>query len=201
MHCKTCMWLQCVCLLGLFPSKRSVARNSSALLDKSVSAVHSFVPYVVSGNLSHCDRSLWLSKIILCLKSIWLALGCCMKYGRMWHPAGSMSCALAWPPARAWAEEGNAHQKSTVVHSFLPLPLLVPERRHSVSPVRFTKAAFPGVLITRFPEGDASALLRVGGGLLVTSMMWDAQCKITLVIGTELDECEFLSGQRWLFPV
>lgn len=44
MHCKICMWLQCVCLLGIFPSKRSVARNSSAVLDKSVSAVPSFVP-------------------------------------------------------------------------------------------------------------------------------------------------------------
>lgn len=35
----------------------------------------------------------------------------------------------------------------------------------------------------------------------MTSMMWDAQCKITLVIGTELDEHESLLGQRWLFPV
>lgn len=67
--------------------------------------------------------------------------------------------------------------------------------------MRFTEAAFPGVLITSFPDGDASALLRVGGGSLVTSMMWDAQCKITPVIDIELDECEFLSGQRWLFPV
>lgn len=197
MHCKSCMWLQRVCLLGFFPSKRSVARNSSALLDKSVL---SFVPCVVSENLSHCDRS--LSKIILCLKSIWLALGCCMKYGRMWHPAGSMSCVLTWPPACAWAEEGNAHHKSTVVHSFLPLPLAVPERRHFVSPMGFTEAAFPGVLITRLPDGDASAWLRAGReGCFMTSMMWDAQCKITPVIGTELDECEFLSGQRWLFPV
>lgn len=120
----------------------------------------------------------------------------------MWHPAGSMSCALTWPPACARAEEGNAHQKSTVVRSFLPLPLVVPERRHFVSPMRFTEAAFPGMLITRFPDGDASAWLRVGGGsCLMTSLVWDAQCKITPIIGTELDECEFLSGQRWLFPV
>lgn len=40
-----------------------------------------------------------------------------------------------------------------------------------------------------------------GGSCLMTSLVWDAQCKITLIIGTELDECEFLSGQRWLFPV
>lgn len=124
-----------------------------------------------------------------------------MKYGRMWHPAGSVSCVLTWPPACARAEEGNAHHKSTVVHSFLPLPLVVPERRRAASPMGFTQAAFPGMLITRLPDGDASAWLRVGGDCLMTSMMWDAQCKITPIIGTELDECGFLSGQRWLFPV
>lgn len=44
-------------------------------------------------------------------------------------------------------------------------------------------------------------MVKGGGGCLMTSMMWDAQCKFTLVIGTELHEHESLLGQRWLFPV
>lgn len=35
---------------------------------------------------------------------------------------------LAWPPALARAEEGNAHQRNTVVRSSFPLPCVVPER-------------------------------------------------------------------------
>lgn len=57
MCCKICVCLQCVCLLVFFPFKRSVARNSLVLLDKSVSAIPFSLPYVVSENLSHCDRS------------------------------------------------------------------------------------------------------------------------------------------------
>lgn len=81
MHCKTCMWLQCVCLLGFFPFKRSVARNSLSLLDKSVSAFPSFVSYVVSGNLSHCDRS-------YCQRSycVWKVSG--LPWDAVWNTAG-----------------------------------------------------------------------------------------------------------------
>lgn len=49
--------------------------------------------------------------------------------------------------------------------SFHSLPLVVPEKQHFVSPMRFTEAAFPAVLITRLPDGDASAWLRVGGAV------------------------------------
>lgn len=81
MHCKICMWLQHVCLLGFFPSKRRVARNSLALLDKSVSAVPSSVLYVVSENLSHCDRSYCQTS-----QCVWKVSG--LPWDGVWNRAG-----------------------------------------------------------------------------------------------------------------
>lgn len=66
------MCLRCVCLLGYFPRQRSVARNSLALLDESVSAVPSSLPCVVSENLSHrdipyCQSHTVFEKCLACL--------------------------------------------------------------------------------------------------------------------------------------
>lgn len=104
----------------------------------------------------------------------------------MWHPAGSMSCVLTWPPALARAEEGNAHQKNTVVRSSLPLPCVVPDRWHFPLPMRFTETVFPPMLVPGVPHRESLYVAKDGRAAGLTSMMWDAQCKITPVVGTEL---------------
>lgn len=63
--------------------------------------------------------------------------------------------------------------------------------------MRFTKAVFPCMLIARVPDGESLCVVKGGGAVCLTSVTWDAQCKITpVIISTELNECEFLSGLR-----
>lgn len=72
--------------------------------------------------------------------------------------------------------------------------LVLFQRDGTSKPLRFTEALFPHVLIPRVPGGESLCVVKGGGVICLTSVTWDAHCKITPVIGTELNECKFLSG-------
>lgn len=158
-----------MCLFAcLFPLKRSVAKSSWVLLEKSVSAIPFSLSCVVSENLSYCDRSYCQTSYC-----VWKVSG--LPWGAAWSTAGcgilQSACSVGSLCLLRWLEQGQgAHIRAALS----ALPSADPERRHPPHPVVYWSCVSPYV------DSWSPSVNKGCGAVCLAALMWGSQCRITL---------------------